>query len=264
MHHRSRKDRLRPMISLKDIDVSYGERQVLDRVSLTIAPRETMVLLGGSGAGKSTILKTILRLIPIQRGSITLDDTDISQMDRVALRRAVGMVFQSIALFPHLNVSQNVALPLRLLAMGKKEIRDRVTESLELVGLNVNEYGLRYPHMLSGGQQQRVGVARAIARKPVYLLMDEPFGALDAITRRHLQEELKVLRSKLGITILFVTHDVMEAATLGDCIAVMDQGKILQTGSIRELMEHPAHERVRELVSTPLMELRTFVKDSVR
>lgn len=252
------------MISLKEIDVAYGERQILNSVSLTVAPRETMVLLGGSGAGKSTILKSILRLIPIQHGSITLDDADISQMDRVELRRMVGMVFQGIALFPHLTVSQNIALPLRLLAMGKKEIRERVAETLELVGLNAAEYGPRYPHMLSGGQQQRVGVARAIARRPAYLLMDEPFGALDAITRRHLQEELKLLRSKLGITILFVTHDVMEAATLGDCIAVMDQGRVLQTGSVRELMENPTHERVRELVSTPLMELRTFVKDSVR
>ena len=253
------------MIVLDAVTAHYPNRAqpVLDAISLEIAANETLVLLGGSGAGKSTILKTILRLLPIDSGSIGVDGQDIFSMERLELRRKIGMVFQGTALFPHLTVSENVALPLKLQGGDARARRQRVGDVLALVGLDPARYGGQYPHMLSGGQQQRVGVARALAPAPSYLLMDEPFGALDAVTRRMLQQELKTLRQELGITILFVTHDVMEAASLGDRIAVMEGGRIAQVGPVRALLEHPAQDCVRDLVSQPLRELKHFVRDSV-
>ncbi len=255
------------MIELRNITVRYpgeGSRLVLNDVSLCVPPRKTVVLLGGSGAGKSTIFKAILRLIPVESGTVSIDGTDTRTFDNLAIRRRIGMVFQGIALFPHLTVAENIGLTLRLAGEKKNAVKERVHELLHLVSLAPELYADRYPAHLSGGEQQRVGVARALATRPRYLLMDEPFGALDAITRRNLQEELKILRRRLDITILFVTHDIMEAVSLGDSIAVMDQGRILQQGTIRDVMEHPRNDIVRKLVTTPLEELETFVKDSLQ
>lgn len=252
------------MITCQEISVRVDDRLILDRVTLEIPTGETLVLLGSSGTGKSTLLRAILKLIPIEHGTITLDGADIAAMDSLALRRAVGMVFQGIALFPHLTVAGNIALPLRVIGMDRREITKRIDEVLELVGLDRATHRLRFPHQLSGGQQQRVGVARALAPRPSYLLMDEPFGALDATTRRNMQDELKRLRSHLGITIVFVTHDVMEAASLGDRIAVIDQGRMVQCGTVRELMNDAAHDAVHQLVSMPLTELQHFVTKVVR
>ena len=254
------------MITLKNVTARYrntSQQLALDNISLEVARRQTTVLLGGSGAGKSTILKAILRLIEIDSGAIFVDDCNIAERDKLSLRRSIGTVFQGAALFPHMNARDNIALPLRLEGMRKKAIEARVDELMELVGLEPSHYAKRYPHMLSGGQQQRIGVARALATRPAYLLMDEPFGALDAITRRNLQTELKHWRQVLDVTILFVTHDIMEAVNLGDSLTVMDKGKILQSGSVRTVMEKPANEIVNQLVSKPLKELSTFVKDSV-
>ena len=255
------------MIELQQVTVRYPNdpaRWALNAVDLMVPRDATTVLLGGSGTGKSTVLKAILRLLSPEHGTICVDGADITQLDRVALRRTIGMVFQQIALFPHLTVRENIALPLRIAGMQKHARRARADEVLQLVGLEPAQFGARYPHTLSGGQQQRVGVARALAPSPSYLLMDEPFGALDALTRRHLQDELKALRTQLNITILFVTHDVMEAATLGDRIAVMDGGRVVQHGTTAELMDDPRHDAVRALVSRPLRELRSFVQESVR
>lgn len=255
------------MIELQQVTARYANdptRHVLTSVDLVVPRDATTVLLGGSGAGKSTVLKAILRLVEPDSGTIRVDGTDITQLDRVALRRTIGMVFQQIALFPHLSVSENIALPLRVAGVPRRERQVRAEELLQLVGLDPADYGTRFPNTLSGGQQQRVGVARALAPRPSYLLMDEPFGALDALTRRNLQDELKMLRTQLNITILFVTHDVMEAATLGDRIAVMDGGCIVQEGTAAELMDHPRHAAVQELVSRPLRELRSFVQEIVR
>lgn len=254
------------MIALEHVHARYHDHatSVLEDVTLHVPHQKTLVLLGGSGAGKSTILKLIMRLMEAERGTIRVDGADIAAMDPVILRRSIGMVFQQTALFPHMTVAENIGLRLRMLGTRKRERQSRVEELLHLVGLEPALYASRYPSMLSGGQQQRVGVARAIATRPSYLLMDEPFGALDAVTRRTLQEELKLLRRKLNMTILFVTHDVMEAASLGDAIAVMDQGRMIQTGSVAELMHDPAQPIVRDLVSTPLLELESFVRESVR
>lgn len=253
------------LIELNNVTVYYRDgQQALDSVSMHVSNGETMVLLGGSGAGKSTIFKAILKLLPIAEGSIFIESKDIQSFEAIALRRSIGTVFQSAALFPHLTVAQNIGLPLRSLGRAKTAIRSRVETLLHLLKLEPKYYIDRLPNQLSGGEQQRVGVARALAAEPRLLLMDEPFGALDAITRRHLQEELKQLRKALGITILFVTHDVMEAVSLGDRISVLHKGSICQTGNARELMEHPANDVVKALVSVPLMELETFVKDSVQ
>lgn len=254
------------MIELQHVRAAYappGSPPVLDDVSLHIPRDATLVLLGGSGAGKSTVLKTILRLVDYQ-GVIRIDGADIRHLDPLALRRDIGMVFQQAALFPHLTAAENIALPLRAAGNSRRERMARAHELLELVGLPPGDYANRFPAMLSGGQQQRVGVARALATRPSYLLMDEPFGALDALTRRKLQDELKELRQRLNVTILFVTHDVMEAASLGDAIAVMEHGRIVQTGTAAELMDAPCATIVDELVSKPLRELKQFVRDSVR
>jgi osmoprotectant transport system ATP-binding protein len=254
------------MIRLENITVRYPNSTTLcalEDVSLTIAPHRTTVLLGGSGAGKSTILKAIVRLMDVDVGRILIDGEDICQRDKLSLRRSIGTVFQGDALFPHMNVRENIGLPLRAAGLEKKHIAMRVDEVMHLVGLEPAIYATRYPHMLSGGQQQRVGVARALAPKPSILLMDEPFGALDAITRRKLQVELKQWRTLLDVTIIFVTHDIMEAVSLGDHLVVMDQGKIIQTGSIRSVIETPSNDIVRQLVCQPLAELATFVEDSI-
>lgn len=254
------------MISLEHVCARYlhSAVPVLKDITLHVPSKKTCVLLGGSGAGKSTILKLILRLMEIEQGTIHVDGADIATLDPVALRRRIGMVFQQTSLFPHMTVAENIALRLRVVETPKPARQARIRELLHMVGLEPAIYASRYPSMLSGGQQQRVGVARALATSPSYLLMDEPFGALDALTRRALQEQLKSLRQQLDITILFVTHDVMEAASLGDTITVMDQGRIIQTGTAAALMDEPTQQIVRDLVSIPLQELKSFVRESVR
>jgi osmoprotectant transport system ATP-binding protein len=253
------------MITLENVSAVYpgSSTLVLDHVSLHVPMHETVTILGGSGAGKSTVLKAILRLIPITEGRILINGEDCAALDPITLRRTIGMVFQGIGLFPHMTVKDNVGLSLKLSGTKPKAIRARVEEVLALVGLPPHEFAHRYPDQLSGGQQQRVGVARALAPNPSYLLMDEPFGALDAINRRAMQDEVKALRKALSVTILFVTHDVMEAVSLGDQLAVMDQGRVLQVGNVRKLIDHPANDVVEALVGKPLGKLSSFVKESL-
>jgi osmoprotectant transport system ATP-binding protein len=253
------------MIELRNITVRYPTSMApsLNDASLVVPTGKTTVLLGGSGCGKSTIMRAILRVVDLERGSIVMDGRDISTLDKLALRRAIGTVFQGDALFPHLTVRENIALPLRAAGVAKNTRNARADEMMHLVGLEPEIYASRFAHTLSGGQQQRAGVARALAPKPAYLLMDEPFGALDAMTRRKLQTELKHWRTMLNVTIIFVTHDIMEAVSLGDYLAVMDTGKMLQAGTMRHVVEHPASDVVRQLVTTPLQELASFVKDSL-
>lgn len=244
------------MIVLDRVRKSFdgGNSFAVFDLSLHVHEGETLVLLGSSGCGKTTTLKMINRLIEPSGGVIEVDGRDVARQDAVALRRTVGYVFQGIGLFPHYRVGQNVEIVPRLLGWTPERRRKRVREVLELVGLP-DQFYERFPDELSGGQQQRVGVARALAADPKYLLMDEPFGALDAITRDSLQQELKSLSKRLGKTIVFVTHDIFEALTLADRIAVLHEGHLQQVDAPEKVLTKPATPFVRELFEKPARQL---------
>jgi len=250
------------MIELTNINKTYdqGKSFVAKNINLSIAEGEILVLLGSSGCGKTTTLKMINRLIEPSSGSIKLDGEDIANIDPVKLRRSIGYVFQEIGLFPHMTVADNVSIVLRLLGKSEKERKQRAAELLELVSLNPEDYGHRYVSELSGGQQQRVGVARALANQPKYLLMDEPFGALDSITRGALQTELLRLNQELHKTIIFVTHDIFEAFRLADRIVVMDKGEIQQVGTKEQLLQQPVNDFVKNLIQMPIQQMQTAME----
>jgi osmoprotectant transport system ATP-binding protein len=220
----------------------------VDDVTLQIEPGELVVLIGPSGCGKTTLLKLINRLYEPTGGVISIDGRNAQDFDAPDLRRHIGYVIQQGGLFPHYTVAENVAVVPGLLGWEKARTQARVDELLTLVGLPPEQYRNRYPAQLSGGQQQRVGIARAIAASPGTLLMDEPFGALDAITRANLQMELLSLHEQLGQTIVFVTHDIDEAVLLADRVAVMRQGRVVQFDTALNIIMHPADEFVAELV----------------
>jgi osmoprotectant transport system ATP-binding protein len=221
----------------------------VDDVTLEIPAGEIVMLVGPSGCGKTTTMKMINRLIEPTSGRIFIGDDDVTQRDPDELRRHIGYVIQGAGLFPHLTVGDNIAIVPRLLKWDKKRISARIDELLDLVNLEPAKYRDRYPRELSGGQQQRVGVARALAADPPVLLMDEPFGAVDPITRQRLQDELLRLQEELRKTIVFVTHDFDEAVKLGDKIAILDQGsKIVQYDTPEEILANPANDFVRGFV----------------
>lgn len=236
------------MIKLDHVAKSYdGKTFVVKDLSLEIQTGETLVILGSSGCGKTTTLKMINRLIETTRGAIFINDKNIKSFDIVKLRRSIGYVFQGVGLFPQMTVAENIAIVLRLNNVPLRERTRRAREMLELVNLNPEIYAERFPAELSGGQQQRVGVARALASDPAYLLMDEPFGAVDSITRDALQTELLHLKTHLHKTIVFVTHDIAEALRLGDRIAIMNQGLLEQVGDKETVTQHPATSFVHDL-----------------
>jgi osmoprotectant transport system ATP-binding protein len=241
------------MIRLQDVTKSFdgGRTFAVAGVSLEIRPAELMVLLGESGCGKTTTLKMINRLVEPTGGSIRVNGADVQAREAVELRRSIGYVFQGVGLFPHLSVAENVAVVPTLLGWDAPGIQARVKELLELVALPPEKYALRAPRHLSGGQQQRVGLARALAARPRIMLMDEPFGALDPVTRDDLQREYRRLHEELGLTSLMVTHDMTEALLMADRIAVMRGGRILQVGSPHELLAAPGDDYVRRLMETP-------------
>jgi osmoprotectant transport system ATP-binding protein len=236
------------MIEIDQVSKSYGERRIVDRLSLTVGAGELCVLLGSSGCGKSTTLRMINRLIPTDAGSIRVGGEDVTQVPAEALRRRIGYAIQSIGLFPHWTVEDNIATVPRLLKWREVRVRERVGELLELFRLDPPTYRGKYPHQLSGGEQQRVGVARALAADPELLLMDEPFAAVDPITRDALQSELAHVHRATGKTIVFVTHDIEEALRLATRIAIMDSGRIVQLGTPLDILEHPANDFVRDFV----------------
>jgi osmoprotectant transport system ATP-binding protein len=236
------------MIEIDKITKSYGDRRVVDRLSLTIRTGELCVLLGSSGCGKSTTLRMINRLIPTDSGSIRVGGEDVASVSAEALRRRIGYAIQSIGLFPHWTIEDNIATVPRLLKWRQSRVRDRVSELLELFRLDPPTYRSKYPHQLSGGEQQRVGVARSLAADPELLLMDEPFAAIDPITRDALQAELTHIHRATGKTIVFVTHDIEEALRLATVIAIMDRGRIVQLGTPPDILEHPANDFVRDFI----------------
>jgi osmoprotectant transport system ATP-binding protein len=245
------------MIRLRGVSKSYdGAQYVVREVDLDVAEGELVALVGTSGCGKTTTLKMINRLVEPSAGTIEINGRDTATLDPVTLRRRIGYVFQGVGLFPHLTIAENVAAVPRLLGWSRAEIDARVAELLALVGLPADEYARRMPAALSGGQRQRVGVARALAGRPEVMLMDEPFGALDPITRDAMQEELRALRRQLGITIVLVTHDMAEALLLGDRVAVMAAGRIERVGTPAELLRDPGTETVQRFVHAPLRQAR--------
>jgi osmoprotectant transport system ATP-binding protein len=247
------------MIELKEVDKYYDDgTHAVRKVSFDVKEGETLVLLGSSGCGKTTILKMINRLIEPTTGAISVEGENILERDPIEVRRSIGYVIQGIGLFPHMTIEENVSVVLRLMGESGEKRNERAGEVLEIVGLDPGQFRHRYPDELSGGQQQRVGVARALAAEPSIMLMDEPFGALDAVTRDLLQQELLKLKERLQKTIVFVTHDIFEAFTLADRIAVLHEGRLEQMGTKDEIISSPATAFVRELLSSPRKHLEEF------
>lgn len=245
---------LGPSVALNGVTKSYaGGAPAVDCVSFEIAGGSFVALVGSSGSGKSTLLKTINRLIEPTAGSITIDGTDVIKDDPFRLRRRIGYVFQNIGLFPHLTVAENVAIGLRL--EGRQRPTSRVAELLALVDLP-STMGDRMPDALSGGQRQRVGVARALATEPKLLLMDEPFGALDPVTRDQLATAYRALHDRLELTTIMVTHDMAEALIFADRVLVMDKGRIVADAVPRALLTGEGGEIAQALVAVPRDQMR--------
>ena len=242
------------MIELQHLTKRYGNQVAVRDLSLTVDEGELLVLLGGSGSGKTTTLKMINRLIEPSAGSVLVDGRNVAELAPHDLRRRIGYAFQQVGLFPHMTVAENIEVTPALLGWTEDKLRRRVDELLALVELDPDETRDRRPDQLSGGQQQRVGVARALAAKPRLMLLDEPFGALDPLTRHRLQESFVRIRRELGLTAVFVTHDMVEALVLGDRIAVLQAGRLVQVGTPRTLMREPANDYVRQLLDTPRRE----------
>ncbi|MBF1147834.1 MAG: ABC transporter ATP-binding protein [[Eubacterium] sulci] len=235
------------MIEYKHVALRYGEKSVLEDVNLKIKDGEFMVLVGPSGSGKTTMLKMINRLLEPTDGNIYMDDKRIKDYNQRDLRLSTGYVLQQIALFPNLTVAENIAIIPEMKGWNKDKIKQNTAELLEMVGLPAKEYAGRLPSMLSGGEQQRVGIVRAIIGEPRILLMDEPFSALDAISRKQLQVLTKKLHNEFCVTIIFVTHDTDEALLLADRIAVLQNGQICQIDKPNAILENPANDFVANL-----------------
>lgn len=235
------------MIRFENVNMSYGETEVLHNLNLHIDEGQLAVLIGPSGCGKTTTLQLINRLLHPTSGTIYVGGKDISQIDAVQLRRQIGYVIQEIGLFPHMTIKQNIEIVPKLLGWSKEKRADRSAELLKLVEMD-ESYLSRYPANLSGGQQQRIGLLRALAAEPPIILMDEPFGALDPITREALQDEIVTLQQKLKKTIVFVTHDMDEAIKIADVIVLMKDGVIHQMASPKELLSAPADSFVEQFL----------------
>ncbi|WP_066186779.1 ABC transporter ATP-binding protein [Gracilibacillus timonensis] len=254
------------MITFKDVSKQFPDGTVaVDSIDLTINQGEFFVLIGPSGCGKTTTLKMINRLIPISDGTLFINEQKISEYQLEELRWNIGYVLQQIALFPHMTIAENISIVPELKRWDSHEIKDRVDELLEMVGLEPDTYRNRKPNELSGGEQQRVGVVRALAADPDIILMDEPFSALDPISREKLQDDIIHLQQTIQKTIVFVTHDMQEALKLADRICLMNNGKIVQVGKPDQIIHQPANDFVKDFVgsagkATVPFQLETFVE----
>jgi osmoprotectant transport system ATP-binding protein len=236
-------------IEFEDVKKNYGTSEAVRGVSMAVSEGSLVALMGVSGSGKTTMLKMVNRLVVPTSGKVLFFGEDTASMEVTALRKKIGYVLQAAALFPHMTVAENISTTPGILGWDKARTKSRVREMLSLMGLDPDEFAGRYPSQLSGGQQQRVGIARAMAGAPGVLLMDEPFGALDVITRSRLQDDLLRLHGRDGTTILFVTHDIDEAFRLGNKVAVMNGGVLAQYGTPREIVGNPADSYVRQLLN---------------
>ncbi len=228
-----------------------GGRRVLDGVSLTVGEQEFLAVVGPSGSGKTTLLRLVNRLIDPTEGAVRVAGEDVRSVDPIVLRRRIGYVFQGVGLFPHMTVAENIGITPRLLGQDADTIARRVDELIELVRLDRAAHGRRFPHELSGGERQRVGIARALAANPRIVLMDEPFGALDPLTRDALSQDYRTLHDRFGLTTVMITHDMMEALLLADRIAVMRDGRLIADGTPDIMMAHSGDDFVSELMQTP-------------
>lgn len=235
------------MIEFKGISKSYGENIILDNFNLQIQKGEFITIIGTSGCGKTTVLKLINGLLLPNKGEVYVDGKNISNLNQINLRRNIGYVIQGVGLFPHMNIAKNISYVLNLTKTNKIKIEERVKKLIKTVGME-EEVLKRYPGELSGGQRQRIGIARALAAYPDILLMDEPFGAVDEITRKSLQEEILKIHKEFNMTIVFVTHDIKEALRLGTKVIVMDDGEIIQIGTPDKIKNSPKTQFVRDLI----------------
>ncbi|MBX5001437.1 ABC transporter ATP-binding protein [Rhizobium lentis] len=238
------------MIEIRNVTKRYGAATVVDKVSMDVEKGEITVIVGTSGSGKSTLMRMINRLVPITEGEIFVGGQNVMDVEVTELRRRIGYAIQGHGLFPHRTVAQNIATVPQLLEWDSTRIARRVEELLGLFNLDPAEFADKYPHQLSGGQQQRVGVARALAAEPELLLMDEPFGALDPVIRGKAQDDLLAIQKQFGTTIILVTHDMDEAFHLGNQIAVMSQGRLLQCSTPEKILTEPADPFVQQLTGT--------------
>jgi osmoprotectant transport system ATP-binding protein len=244
-------------LSAAHVTHRYGDVVALDDVSLDVKAESPVAIVGQSGSGKTTLLRCFNRMIEPATGTIRVGPDDVRATDAIRLRRSIGYVQQHGGLIPHWSVADNVALVLKTM---KRIDHDAVTESLNIVGLDPGKFSKRFPHELSGGQRQRVALARALAAKPVALLLDEPFGALDAVSRTEVQTAFSEVQRELRLTMLLVTHDMAEAARMANDIVVMHNGRIDQRGTIRDLRENPATDYVRVLMKSALDQVEPLIR----
>ena len=238
----------RRLIEVENVKKVYGDKLILKNINLKIDKGEFVTIIGSSGCGKTTFLKLINGLVKPDFGQVYVNNYDISKIDKIALRRKIGYVIQEIGLFPHMNVRKNISyIPNLIKKDSKEKVENKVRELIKVVGLKEDMLD-RYPNELSGGQRQRVGIARALASDAKILLMDEPFGAIDEITRRLLQDEILRIYKQFNMTIIFITHDIKEALKLGTRVIVMDKGEIVQNDTPEEVVRNPKTSFVRNLI----------------